>query len=126
LTTENPTFQDLLSVMGAHRSRLTITPEEFSAILRDLQARFATEYFEAVLVGIEHIPAKRGQRGLRWYDHIVESLIEVAGVLGISVSTDARSSSCPPGGPAFVFRSAASITILLGSPPRLSPTTGPT
>ena len=204
LPTENLiTFQDLLSVMGAHRSRLTITPEEFSAILCDLHARFGTDfqnaqhaytklrlhlrgiggdyrsetakidkksfvrklqqalaasrktnnllrefsggighwenpplltqplsygeifiqavpqscqfgqdlqmhdveeelqatidqlelicaYFEAVLVGFEHIPAKRGQRGLRWYDHFVESLIEVAGVLGILVSTDAR------------------------------------
>jgi len=204
LPTENLiTFQDVLSVMGAHRSRLTITSEGFSAILRNLHDRFGTdfqnawdayrklrlhlpgigghyrsettkidkksfvrklqqalaaarktiislrefsggighwenpplltqplsygeifieavpqsdqfgqdlqmhdveaelqatidqlelisEYFEAVLIGFEHIPAKRGQRGLRWYDHFVESVIEVAGVLGVSVSTDAR------------------------------------
>jgi hypothetical protein len=49
-------------------------------------------YCEAILPGMEGLRAKRGQRGLGWYDDYVEVMIKVAGYLGIAPTTDARGS----------------------------------
>jgi hypothetical protein len=49
------------------------------------------EYCEAVLPGLDWVPSKKGRRGLGWYDHFIEVILQVAAHLGINPSTDARS-----------------------------------
>ncbi len=44
-------------------------------------------YCDQALATLAHLPAKKGQRGLRWHDDFVALMVEVAGLLGIAVST---------------------------------------
>jgi hypothetical protein len=44
-------------------------------------------YCEQALAVLNEIPAKKGQRGLGWYDMLVELMTEVAGRLGLKVTT---------------------------------------
>jgi hypothetical protein len=49
-------------------------------------------YCDAIWPSIEGLPAKKGQRGLGWYDELVETMVQVATLLGVGTSTDARGS----------------------------------
>ena len=44
-------------------------------------------YAEKLLISLEEVPSKQGQRGLGWYDHFVEAMQESATLLGMSIST---------------------------------------
>jgi hypothetical protein len=44
-------------------------------------------YAEKLLISLEEVPSKQGQRGLGWYDHFLEAMQKAATLLGISIST---------------------------------------
>lgn len=74
-------------------------PWQVDAALTDAINSLAriVDYADAVLMGIEEVPSKPGQRGLGWYDDFVKEMIEAATLLGIPISTRDPGSSVTEG-----------------------------
>jgi hypothetical protein len=69
----------------AHRGQLARPMEQIATFL-DVVDRF-DRYCDQALAVLGQLPAKKGQRGLRWYDELVRLMVDVAGLLGMKVST---------------------------------------
>jgi hypothetical protein len=64
-------------------------PYEVDFELQDVISRLEqiSVYAEKLLISLQEVPSKQGQRGLGWYDHFVELMQEAATLLGMSIST---------------------------------------
>lgn len=58
---------------------------------------------ERALVLLSDLPATRGQPALRWYDELVNLMVQVAGLLGIKISTAGDRSEDPNATPFTVL-----------------------
>ncbi len=61
-------------------------PREQLEIIHKILERFE-HYCAQTLLLLTHLPAKKGQRGLRWYDEYTQLMTQVADLLGIKIST---------------------------------------
>jgi len=82
----------LVQTIGlVHRGALDQPRQQLETILEAVE--HLEGYCEQALAVLSHIPGKKGQRGLAWYDAFVELMIEAADLLSLKVTTGGDRSS---------------------------------